>query len=345
MKIDSIKTRIKNSPLTLGISLTLLLLSAIILFTPAIGTDNETYTVLDVALGDYELDCFETLAIGVALFIFCAACLLFKVLPPDSISRSGFGTAAMIFYFIAMIALFGVILSLSASSIYDLETKLAENYDEWYWYKNIFENSDMILYTSSADIYIACLVLNTIGFLSVFLDAINETYSGAPLMSLKEKLLEIPIQIALIPVSAIISLLSCTIVLLWVPYLLIDRIWFGKLKPTTYYGESYDVGESYYDVKNKVSHDIKDKDGNVIGSFDTTEIETKYDSGARHWGIGNSTIYALAFFALPLRIVSFILSLFAPFMRKLYIHVRDLGLSTMTYDAKSFALLDLIETK
>lgn len=343
MEDDTLKTRIKDQLLTFNLVLILLLLSVSILFSPTISTDSETYTVLDITLGDYGNrllfgDFKEFVIFGVSPLVISVACFLFWILSPKDIRNScALAGITGSLYIISFIIL--CIELPNAIDIYDSATT-NDSYLEL-----IFNSNNLTTYTSSVDLFIACFVLNVISFLSFWLSMTTEKYSGPPLMSLKQKLLEIPIQLALIPVSAIISLLSFTIVFLWIPYLLIDRIWFKKLKPTIYYGESYNVGERYYDVKNKVSHDIKDKDGNVIGSFDTTETERKYDSGNRYWGIYSSTTFALAFFALPLRIVSFISSLFAPFIRKLYIHVRDLGLSTMTYDAKSFALLDLIVTK
>lgn len=155
--------------------------------------------------------------------------------------------------------------------------------------------------------------------------AINKDASNVGIMTLKQKIAQVGIQIALIPVSALITAMTFSFFLTWVPYVVIREVWMKKVKSQLVTGYRWNEGESNYTCTETVSHDIRDKYGNKIGEFDTKERRAHYDDGSRFWGIDTddlSLIWKYAIFALPLRIASVVLSIFACILKNICVSVR-----------------------
>ncbi|MCH5157853.1 MAG: hypothetical protein J1F33_01525 [Clostridiales bacterium] len=201
--------------------------------------------------------------------------------------------------------------------------------------------------TLSSWLFLIALVFN---FMLAIVYRFNNEYDGKILMSLKEKLLQVFVQLALIPVSALVMGMTYSLFLIWVPYLLIKKVWIKKIKKPLVEGYRWNTGyEGKYTYTETVSHDVRDASGNKIGSFDTHEKREGYDDGERKWGIFENDlglIWKMAFFALPLRIFSFVMSIFACFIKNIYISVKcpqiDLSEEKNRYNPDTFFLTDMI---
>ncbi len=132
-------------------------------------------------------------------------------------------------------------------------------------------------------------------------------------MSLGRKFLEVLIQIALVPVAALITgcmLMTLTVIgfpLLFLGYI-IEAFILDSLKDyTPEEGKTYHVAPSY-----KVS-------ANSSGEF-----EVKYDNGERYTASGSEiAVGFIALFALPLRIITLLISIIALFFPSVNIKIKN----------------------
>ena len=107
-------------------------------------------------------------------------------------------------------------------------------------------------------------------------------------------------------------------------------------------GYSYYVEESDTVVSEKVTHEIKDANGVVIGTYDTTEQHIEHDNGYRY---SDSEQFSRAvwnsFIVLPCRIVSLLFSIIALFVPNMYVSAIK-PKTKYTYNYKAFVWLDIL---
>lgn len=152
----------------------------------------------------------------------------------------------------------------------------------------------------------------------------NFHYKGKAPIGYFGKIMEVFVQIMLLPISAIIQVL-------FVPYSVMGFFYFGQLiiKHMFYLelkGEKDDRIEIRGEaeervVKKTVEHDIRNVDGVKIGTYESVDDCVEYYGGS--YVIDNQMEDALknGFVVLPLRIVSLLLSIIALFIPKMYVKV------------------------
>lgn len=319
------KANTTNDKGVLIAAITILVISVIAWFLPVIKVDDNVYLCITEPYSFYSAIIFSgVIALNIVFYIVRH---FFFNKKTESVWE-GFD--------IARYVVNGLVIIYSITNIamqYDM-------FDNDYMYKNC----EWSTAASSWVLFIALL-------LNLFLSCIYRLHFDVKILSLKQKFKEVAIQFALLPVSALISAMTFFVILIWVSYILVVYVWAKKIKKKLFDGYSWnDGGVGEYTYTATVSHDVRDAHGNKIGSFDTAERRTGYDDGYRHWGLyldsSLKLIWALACFALPLRIVSFIMSIFACFISNLYVVVKcpnvDYLYAKNRYKEKVFFLLDTI---
>lgn len=168
-----------------------------------------------------------------------------------------------------------------------------------------------------------------------FLRACNIGYRGQAVIKYRHKILEVLIQLALLPVSFFVEI--CCI-----PYGLIGGHFLGKTIVNSFFYEDlkrdiryideenkgkllFETGDGYWKTKN---HEIKDSDGKTVGyvkektEFVPSVTKEKIDNGVRYKGFEKKYPLLHAFIALPCRIISLVLSVAALFVPHMYISAR-----------------------
>lgn len=136
-------------------------------------------------------------------------------------------------------------------------------------------------------------------------------------MSFWRKLLEVLIQIALLPISALTTaflMYVLSLILVFFAYLgyLIEKAMLGWLK-----NYSPEAGTTYY-VKPSDTVSVTETLG---GDY---KVEVKHDDGERYAMSGSEFgVWVLAFFALPLRIITLALSILALIIPPLQIKAKN----------------------
>ncbi len=181
-------------------------------------------------------------------------------------------------------------------------------------------------------------------------------------MSFNQKVTEVFVQILWLPISALITCITISPILIfsdcfdlplyifendryvktvlykilyycgvlgpwicWLPFVIVRHVlmpWIKKYEAHEDY--NYNVGESDKIVTHNVQKEIKDDHGRLLGYVQDKEYEVVHDNGNRSelsgeaWGL---IFYCI--FALPLRCISLILSIFALFIPQLFVCVRS----------------------
>lgn len=179
-------------------------------------------------------------------------------------------------------------------------------------------------------------------------------------MTYPQKLLEVLIQIALLPVS-------CFVEICCIPYGIIGGSYLGAIIMQCFYspksiryfdeeskGKEKYVDNGYWKTRN---NDVKDSDGNVVGVLEEkveyiSDVTTIIDSGVKYKDFEFFLPMLHAFIALPCRITSLVLSLLALFIPQLYVSARmpkyfknesNLDANTIKrIKTNPYALIDLI---
>ncbi|MCM1438383.1 MAG: hypothetical protein NC131_04120 [Roseburia sp.] len=155
----------------------------------------------------------------------------------------------------------------------------------------------------------------------------NIGYTGKPVMSFGRKIGEVILQIILLPVSAVLQVMAtpyCVMCMHYLGALIIQHLFYIAMKKEEPgVGSSYYVSESDNIVTETVTHNIKDENGVVIGSYDTQESHIEHDSGYRYENPDDVKQFRRAvphsFIVLPCRIISLFFSVLALFIPHLYV--------------------------
>lgn len=177
----------------------------------------------------------------------------------------------------------------------------------------------------------------------------NIGYKGKAPVNYFGKIIEVFLQLSLLFVSIFIQILCIPYGIFYGHYaagFITQRLIFCKLKQEKREkGFSYNVGASNKTVNKKVTNNIRDNNGNVIGTYDSTVSEVVYDDGERYdFGDQFEKARAISFAALPLRLLSMVLSIFALLIPHLYISVRKPN-TEYEYNYSAFRYCDIIVFK
>lgn len=215
-----------------------------------------------------------------------------------------------------------------------------------------FSSYSLIIYLSYAG-----LVFNGFGFLIIGLSIrlflkipyifrsvigiFNVGYKGKAPISYFGKIVEVFVQVLLLPVSAFIQFFIFTVVGYFINGFIIKDMFYIQLKGERDESYSYNVTPSDTVVTEKVEHDIRDSNGVKIGSYETEESHIEHDNGYRVNDKQEDDARINSFFVLPLRILSLLLSVLALFIPKLYVKVMRPNVEE-EYNYKLFRYLDVI---
>lgn len=159
-------------------------------------------------------------------------------------------------------------------------------------------------------------------FINFFTGLFNIGYTGEPVMGFGRKVAEIFLQIALIPISAIVWFCGICIFmgLNFVGETIVEGFFFGLKGQKRTIVSRYNVGASDEEYEVAKEHQIKDNDGNVIGVYETTEKRVRHDDGNRvTFNFDSWEVYVSLFLALPLRILSLLASILALCVPHMYV--------------------------
>ena len=188
-----------------------------------------------------------------------------------------------------------------------------------------------------------------INFFSIVVLITNIGYKGEPIMNYGQKILEVPIQLLLLIVSAFCSYLS----LLYIGILLTDSIINKWLKRDAVGHYEYKKGETIVLGGYYKQHKIRDNDGNVIGSIDGEYVQgdeeyTEEDKWIFVNDYGFPAVQGPTMFFV--RLSTFLLAIVALFVPHLYVSVRSPRFveeqdKELKYDIDNFVFHDLIIMK
>ncbi|MDE7464269.1 MAG: hypothetical protein K2M48_04480 [Clostridiales bacterium] len=181
---------------------------------------------------------------------------------------------------------------------------------------------------------------------NLFTNLFNIGFKGKAPINYGRKILEVFLQILLLPLSVWIQIWCIPYGIIYGHYVggfLTQGILFCGLKKEKHEkGFSYNVGESDKVVNETITNNIRDNHGNLIGTYDTTVSKVVHDDGVRYaFSDQFENARAISFAALPLRLLSIILSILALFIPHLYISVRK-PKTELQYNYKAFRYFDII---
>jgi len=182
------------------------------------------------------------------------------------------------------------------------------------------------------------------------INSLNIGFCGEKPMRLWRKIAEVFLQIALLPISVILQVFAIPYTLMGMNFLgalIIEYLFYSAMKKEKHEaGYSYNVSESDTIVSETVTHEIRNTDGVVIGTYDTTEQHVEHDNGYRYAysdqdiklsGLANKHV----FMVLPLRVISLLFSIIAIFVPNMYVSaIRPK--TKYQYSFKAFMYADIL---
>ena len=173
-------------------------------------------------------------------------------------------------------------------------------------------------------------------------------------MTFGQKLAEVFVQILWLPISAAINFITLSlprfpiimpyipakpasvhdtyfvffivcILFCWAPFCIVKYILMPKLK--YFHAKNgdldYNVGPSDSIKEEKVQTPVRNSHGQTVAYVEETKYKIEHDSGDRHeWGGASWGLLFYCIFALPLRCISLLLSIFALFIPTLFVCIR-----------------------
>ncbi len=180
--------------------------------------------------------------------------------------------------------------------------------------------------------------------ISFFSQLTNFRYKGKAPISYFGKIIEVFVQILLLPISVFIEFMFVPyslIGLCFVGDLIIKNMFYLELKGEKDEKVEYESEVTEKVVKKTVEHDIRDKDGNKIGTYESLDDCVEYYGGDYVIDDQRKDAFKNGFVVLPLRIVSLLLSVVALLVPKMYVKVTRPKVENK-FKYKLFRYLDLI---
>ncbi|MGN0804965.1 MAG: hypothetical protein ACI4MS_06250 [Candidatus Coproplasma sp.] len=211
----------------------------------------------------------------------------------------------------------------------------------YYHTKTLFYSNYMIL---------VCGYLNALSFfiltaIKFFYDALNINFKGGTQIKLFRKVVEVFLQIAMLPMSFFIQLWTMGFFVglhLLGGEITRSLIFCGMKKEDRGKGYSYNVGASDKIVSTTVTHEIRDNYGRTVGTYDTVEQHVEHDDGGRYeYSDQFKSATKISFVALPCRVISLLFSIIALFVPKLSVSLIK-PKTNYKYNEKIFRYLDIL---